>query len=154
MEIKSNINSLNTANTSIQSGALFSAKSEAVNTTDKVDKTNQSFQQITSKYDVMNISPNQIDQLAGELRESEKADVRDILMLETHGAKFLSHLPGQYYGEGKLNQQVNLLQIKQEQLDMARNQGGPTASIERTIAFLEEIQSQNKGFSNHISLFV
>ena len=154
MEIKSNINSLYSVNSTKQSDALFQIKNKAITTIDKVDKTTQSFQQITSKYDVMNISPNEIDQLGAELREYELADVRDILMMETHGANFLSHLPGQYYGEEKLNQRENLLQIEQDQLDMARKSGLPTASLERSIAFLKEIQSQGKKTSNQISVFV
>jgi len=78
MDINSNTFSLNVITASRKPDALLTTKSEAVSTTNKVAKTQQSFQQITSKYDVMNISPKEIDQLAFELRESDQADVKDI----------------------------------------------------------------------------
>lgn len=149
MEINSNASNTNIITEPIQPTAVETAGNEAANNAAKTEKKSLSFQQAAAKYDVTNISPKEIDELAADLRKSGEADVRDILMLETHGAKFLSNLPDRFYGDNKLNQPINLLQVITDQLNMAKEQGTPTETSEKLLALLEKIQSQKSPTANN-----
>jgi len=89
MEINANTNNAYAVAVPRQPDVLTSTESDAENTAYRVEKTAQSFRQIALKYEVANISPYEIDQLAADLRKSGQAGDKDILMLETRGAKFL-----------------------------------------------------------------
>ncbi|HBM11080.1 MAG TPA: hypothetical protein DD390_00130, partial [Rhodospirillaceae bacterium] len=65
------------------------------NTIDKdVKSTSLSFADIAKMFDVNGISPTEVDQLAGALKDSGVVSDQDILQLQTKGAEFLSNLPG------------------------------------------------------------
>lgn len=98
--------------------------------------------QIAARYDVTDISPREIDQLAKELKESDQISDGDWLMLLTRGAEFLSHFPGNYYTDDKLNERSDLLGNIQRNLGEAEKRGDPTLALKRQLAFLENLQAQ------------
>jgi len=60
------------------------------NSNDKeVKSTSLSFADIAKMFDVTGISPTEIDQLAGALKDSGAASDQDILQLQTKGSEFL-----------------------------------------------------------------
>ena len=50
------------------------------------------FAEIASRYDLKSISPREIDQLAGELKDAGYEPLADVMMLETHGESFQRHM--------------------------------------------------------------
>jgi hypothetical protein len=103
--------------------------------------TKLSAAKIASRYDFGNISSREIDQLASELHAGGHISDRENLVLLTHGADFLSHLPGNYYGEEKLAERSDLLGQIKEKLTLAQNRGEPTADRVKLLAMLEKLQA-------------
>lgn len=96
---------------------------------------------IAGRYDLNNISPREIDQLAHELNDSGNISTQDFMILLTRGAEFLSHMPGNRYTEERLNQKTDLIADFQYSLKMSQNGGAPTEGLEHLLATLEKIQS-------------
>lgn len=113
---------------------------ESVDTTSNAVGAVLSFSEIAAKYDIGNISPREVDQLAMELSASGAVPNRDIMMLMAHGEEFLSHLPGGYYkDEAKATAKMDLLEHAKWQRKMSGGNGWDSH-----IAFLERLQTAAK----------
>ncbi|PQA88498.1 hypothetical protein [Hyphococcus luteus] len=97
---------------------------------------------VMATYDLTNITPAEIDQLVDELKAAGHPFDENLLMLSSRGAGFRSHLAGLAGGDYDPHQRVNLVDLTQDQLAMARRFEDPTESIER---FLEFLKVHDKG---------
>lgn len=97
---------------------------------------------VFAKYDLSDISPQEIDQMAEELVEVGFEDMKFIMMLTTKGAAFQSHLQrdfaqsGYDVSSGDMNARMDLLEVTRDQLKMARAFDQPTETLE---GFLEDL---------------
>ena len=130
------------------------------NTIDKdVKSTSLSFADIAKMFDVNGISPTEVDQLAGALKDSGVVSDQDILQLQTKGAEFLSNLPGNYYSGGKLDEKTDLLGFMQSALSQAQAAGEPTESLASQVSLLSNLAAANSagtaqinaGFSSNLA---
>ena len=93
------------------------------------------------EYDLHNISPREIDQLAEKLRKSGDVDVRNILMLETHGEKFKSHVSINGGREFDASAKKDLIGSIEENIQMSRQRNDPTDLAEGLLKFLQQIET-------------
>jgi hypothetical protein len=94
-----------------------------------------------SQYDLHNISPKEIDNLASKLRENGKFDVRDILMLETHGEKFQSHLSS-VTGRGfDASKKSDLIGSIEQNIEMSKQMNDPFDSAESLLKLLQQVDA-------------
>jgi len=93
------------------------------------------------QYDLHNISPKEIDQLATKLRKSGDHDVRDILMLETHGERFQSHVSINGGREFDASAKKDLLGLTEEKIKMSRQRNEPTGLSEGLLKLLQQIDA-------------
>jgi hypothetical protein len=131
---------INNATTSLTlQKQLFSSEASGKNLplTAPTSAPNDSFQQ----YDLHNISPIDIDQLADKLRKSGDYDVRDILMLETHGEKFQSHLSINTGREFDASAKKDLLGLTEEKIEMSRQRNEPADLAEGLLKLLQQIDA-------------
>ncbi len=105
------------------------------------DRTTSSAAEIANRYDLRNISPREIDQMAKELHGGKHISDSEYGALRSHGADFLSNLPGKFYDEEKLNQKSDLFSRILDDLAMGRNHGTPAKYLEKLLAMLEKIKS-------------
>ena len=98
---------------------------------------NNSFQQ----YDLHNISAIEVDQLAEKLRKSGDYDVRSILMLETHGEKFQSHLSINTGREFDASARKDLIGSTTEKIKMSRQRNEPADLAEGLLKLLQQIDA-------------
>jgi len=92
------------------------------------------------QYDLHNISAMEVDQLAEKLRKSGDYDVRSILMLETHGEKFQSHLSINTGREFDPNARKDLIGSTAEKIKMSRQQNEPADLAEGLLKLLQQIE--------------
>jgi len=93
------------------------------------------------QYDLHNISPKEIDQLATKLRKSGDYDVRSILMLETHGEKFQSHVSINGGREFDASAKKDLLGLTEEKIEMSRQRNEPADLAKGLLKLLQQIDA-------------
>jgi len=103
----------------------------------KSAESDNSFEQ----YNLHNISPREIDQLASELRKSGDFDVRNILMLETHGEKFQSHLSANSGRDFDESKKSDLMGSIEENIKMSKQRNEPTLLTEGLLKLLQKIDA-------------
>ncbi len=103
----------------------------------KSAESDNSFKQ----YNLQNISPREIDQLASELRKSGDFDVRNILMLETHGEKFQSHLSANSGRDFDESKKSDLMGSIEENIKMSKQRNEPTLLAEGLLKLLQKIDA-------------
>jgi len=129
---------INNATTSLalQKQSLSSESSgENLPLTAQSSTSNSSFQQ----YDLHNISATEVDQLAEKLRKSGDYDVRSILMLETHGEKFQSHVSINGGREFDASAKKDLLGLTEEKIEMSRQLNEPADLAKGLLKLLQQI---------------
>jgi hypothetical protein len=94
-----------------------------------------------AQYDLHNISPKEIDSLASKLRKTGDFDVRDILMLETRGAKFQSHVSSEGGREFDANIKSDLLASIEQKIEMSKKRNEPFESTENLLKLLQQIDA-------------
>ena len=90
-------------------------------------------------FDLRQISPVQIDQLAKELRSRDLISDSDFLALRSRGAEFLSDIPGNQYTSEHLNQKQDLIGQLEAEVEAAKNNNDPVAAIEKYLDILREL---------------
>ena len=94
-----------------------------------------------SQYDLHNISPKEIDKLASKLRENGKFDMRDILMLETHGEEFQSHLSS-VTGRGfDASKKSDLIGSIEQTIAISKQRNEPFESAENLLKLLQHVEA-------------
>jgi len=93
------------------------------------------------QYNLQNISPREIDQLASELRKSGDFDVRNILMLETNGEKFQSHLSANSGRDFDESKKSDLMGSIEENINMSKQRNEPTLLAEGLLKLLQKIDA-------------
>lgn len=121
-----------------RSGKIVEENKSIETETGTSESHRQSFEEIAAGYDVTNMSPREIDQLAKDLRENNAASLRDVMMLMAHGEEFLSHTPGNIYTEERLTRKMDLLAHVEEE---SRTTTGPKDAWYEQIDFLKRLQS-------------
>ncbi len=118
-------------------------------TAQKTQKLALSRQEIDGKYDLRNISPEEIDTYARELHENGYFG-EESLMLLTYGAEFQTHLAeiiSQVTGEKtsiNTTDKIDVIARMENDLKISRSFGHPTEHMERQIAYFKSITDQIK----------
>ena len=94
------------------------------------------YAQVMGKYDLHNITPAEIDQLADDLVKADYPVTKDLMMLQTRGAEFQAHLSETFGGDFNPHKPVDLIQSVQTSIDMSRRSGDPTETMEHLLDFL------------------
>ena len=124
---------------------LEAAKTEADTT---ASGTKKSRLDIMSQYDMRNISPREVDQIAAELRENGHID-SDYMMLLTYGEEFrrglaqsISEATGQNipFGEAEATKKFDMISTVEYQKKLAKSFGDPTEAYDTMLAYLESSQ--------------
>ncbi len=93
---------------------------------------------VMGKYDLQNITPLEIDQLADGLTDSGYPFTTELMILRTQGAEFQAHA-GKFADRNfDPAEPVNLIQSTKDKLTQARQYGGPTEFLERLLGFLNK----------------
>lgn len=98
---------------------------------------------IKARYDMTNITPRQIDQLAADLQAAGHAFGGEMLTLLTHGAEFQSHAAELFGGQTQPDRPMNLVEHSQTQRDTARRTGDPTDHWDMFLKFLDGFDGAN-----------
>ncbi len=118
-------------------------------TVQKTHKVTLPRQEIDAKYDLRNISPEEIDAYAKELHENGHFG-EESLMLLTYGAEFQTHLAKAISEVTGVKTSVNttdkidVIAKMENNLKISRSFGHPTEFMERQIAYLKSITDQTK----------
>jgi len=98
---------------------------------------------IKARYDMTNITPHQIDQLAADLQAAGHAFGGEMLTLLTYGAEFRSHAAELFGGQTQPDRPMNLIEHSQTQHDTARRMGDPTDHWDMLLKFLDGFEGAN-----------
>jgi hypothetical protein len=99
--------------------------------------------QVAAKYDMHNISPVQIDQMADEMFAAGSIAERDYMMMKTRGADFLSHLPGNYYTSERLNTGYDLINKTEWEIsEHSRRGDSPTDYLKNMLDVFKELDAR------------
>lgn len=118
-------------------------------TAQKTQKPALPRQEIDAKYDLHNISPEEIDAYARELHENGYFG-EESLMLLTYGAEFQTHLAeviSQATGEKtsvNTTDKIDVIARMENDLKISRSFGHPTEHMERQLAYFKSIADQTK----------
>ncbi|WP_274845760.1 hypothetical protein [Phaeobacter gallaeciensis] len=103
---------------------------------------------IFANYDLGDISPQEIDQMADELVAAGFDDMKLIMMLTTKGAAFQAHLQedfaqsGYEVSRGNSNAKMDLIEVTRDQLKMSKAFGQPTQALESFLDDIEDIAAE------------
>jgi len=120
----------------VQPDQEIAAASENLSAKDATSSPHLSFNEIATKYNVRNISPQEVDKLVKELQDNNLLSSKDALMLMTHGEDFLSHMPGEFYSQARLSEKIDLLDLSEYQRKIT---SGPKEQWDRQIALLKRL---------------
>jgi hypothetical protein len=108
-----------------------------------------SFDAVFAKYDLNDISPHDIDDMAKELRASNFDDVGFILGLETRGEKWRSHMMETLNNAGyEFDPQydpaapTDVIASLKEQIDMSTRSGNPTEFLNEQLSKMEHLNAK------------
>lgn len=105
---------------------------------------------IFADYDLNNISPREIDQLADDLRENGVYDFEQMMMLETRGEKFTMHLQESLKAAGVIDeisfdptQKFDYLAATADEVEQARRSGEPYELAQESLNALLAVQERS-----------
>ena len=99
--------------------------------------------QVAAKYDMHNISPIEIDEMADQMRANGSITDQDYMMMKTRGAEFLSHLPGNHYTSERLNTGYNLIETTEWEISEHTRRGdSPTDYLESMLDVFKELDAR------------
>lgn len=97
-----------------------------------------------ARYDLTAISADEIDDLVDSLKKLGLKDTPFLLELETRGSRFRSQIASNLNGLGitrevKIDnsEKINLIEVVEKQIEMAKHKGNKTAFTERYLEKLE-----------------
>jgi hypothetical protein len=94
-----------------------------------------------SQYDLHDISPREVDKLASKLRENAKFDMRDILMLETHGEEFQSHLSSVTGRSFDASKRSDLIGSIEQTIETSKQRNEPFESAGNLLKLLQHVEA-------------
>ncbi|SFI86264.1 hypothetical protein [Celeribacter neptunius] len=106
---------------------------------------------IYADYDLNNISPREIDELADRLRENGSYEFKEMMMLETRGERFTQHLQDSLRDAGILDEitfeptrRFDYLGSAADQIELSRRHGDPTEMAQDNLDALRDIHQRSE----------
>ena len=119
--------------------------------TDKATAPPLTAMDIYADYDMTAISPREIDELSDRLRAAGVYEFKEMMMLETRGERFMSHLHDSLRSAGIVDDvpydatgKFDALAQFAHQIEMARRAGDPTEYAQQTLDFLTRVQEAHE----------
>ena len=137
MNVSSVFASAGTGLSALQSKQQADRTDGAASASQILESAKDPYAEVMTKYDLQNITPAEVDQLADELSAAGHAFDKNMLMLRTRGAEFQSHAVELFGGSFDPNQPMNLIQTTKDQITMAHRYGDPTEALEQFLEYFD-----------------
>jgi hypothetical protein len=123
--------------------AIKSGAAESLTSTLGAADTAHIEPEVTLKYDLGNISPREIDQMAKELRQRGLITDTETFALLKFGAEYLSSQPGNTLTEEKLDQKADLFGQLEQQIADEKAAGNPVEAHKNLLEFIQKLEARN-----------